>query len=182
MAINAGNNPFAHLWGSYQAAVSDPVLRAQPGGIQQFVWASIRNDFLSKGEVIPAGAFAANNALLSLAGQQRAANLKLQDAITKYRATGIDSALIAANHTAADIDSRPAHQQPNGPEWRIRFQYGTIVEGEQFTERGTYNPGLGKPQSISQLLGQIDDAAAAISENYGFEYAGGAEILGITAV
>lgn len=172
---------FGHLWGSFQAAVNDPEVRAQPGGVQSYVWQSIRNDYLSKGEPLPAGSFQAVNALLSLAGAQRRASDALDRSIKDFQRTGIDSA-ITAEHLAPDIDSRGLGDQAGGALYRIRFEAPMAAGEDQFFSRFTWDPGLEVPQTISELLGGLDDAAAAAAEDYDLEYSGDAAILSITTV
>lgn len=181
MAINP-SNPFSHLWGSFQSAVNDPEIRNVPGGVQQYVWASVRNDYLGRGENLPAGSFAAVNELLSLAGRQRAAATQLGRAVTEFQRTGIDRAIMAGEHTAADIDARSLNQQANGPDWRVRFEYGVTVDGEPVMLRGTWDPGILKPQSVSGLLDAVEQAAQTLAEDYGYEYAGDFALNSITEV
>ena len=181
MDIAAARGIFGRLWGSFQAAVNDPEVRAVPGGVQMYVWQSIRNDYLSRGESIPAGSFQAVNALLSLAGQQRAANERLQRALDTYQRTGLDQAILG-DHMNADIDSRAPNAMPLGPSLRIRFEAGMIVDGQTIFSSFTWDPGLNPPQSASELLAGIEDAANTAAADYEMEYGGSAAILSITTV
>jgi hypothetical protein len=178
---SASQNPLSHLWGSFQAAVNDPDVRAQPGGVQQYVWASVRSDFLSRGENLPPNSFAAVNELLSLAGQQRAANTRLQAAINSYQKTGLDAAIMA-EHTAPDIDSRALNEQLLGPAFRIRYEAPFMADGGEIFLPLTWDPGIQIPQSISELMSGLDEAAFTEAGDYGYEYSGGATVVGITTV
>lgn len=164
-------NPLSHLWGSFQRAVNDPQVRATPGGVQQYVWQSVRNDFLSRGENLPPGSFQAVNQLLGLAGQQRRAVQNLNRAISDYQRTGLDQA-ITAQHLAADIDSRSLDARLGGDRYRIRFQAPMTIEGELVNVPLTWDPGLELPQTVSGLLAGLDDAAMAAAQDYDYEYQG----------
>lgn len=174
------SNPLSHLWGSFQAAVNDPVVRSQPGGVQSYVWASVRQDFLSRGDPLPAGSFAAVNELLSLAGQQRRARNELQSASNEVFRSGRDQTLIEGSHTALDIDARFPHGDSR-ERWRVGFEYSVLVDGQEVMLRGLWDVGpQEKPQSFSDLQAQIEEAAQVQAADYEYEYAGAAALTQIT--
>lgn len=172
---------FGHLWGSFQTAVNDPLVRDQPGGVQQYVWQSVRNDYLSRGEPLPPGSFQGVNALLSLAGQQRRAAAQLGKAIDAYQLTGRETAL-TSEHMSPDIDTRPLSAQLTGPRLRIRFGAQMTLQGELIVQNFTWDPGLNVPQTVGGLLEGLDEAAAAAAEDYGFEWTGNATVLSVTTI
>ena len=178
MAISP-NNPLRGLWGSFQAAVNDPDLRAQPGGVAQYVWASVRNDYLSRGESLPAGSFQAVNELLSLAGQQRRAAQELQRAIDTYQRTGLDQA-ITASHWAEDINARPLNMRGIGTAGIIRFTADYTAQGVTLPMRISHRTPTFWPQSVSELLDLLDQAAAAHADDYDTEFDGNITDISIT--
>lgn len=167
----ANQNPLAGLWGSFQAAVNDPELRGRPGGIQQYVWASVRNDYLGRGEAIPAGAFQAVNQLLSLAGQQRRASNELAQSIDLWQRAGLDQAL-TSSHWSWDVNARDLNQQPLGPNGIVRFTAVYEVEGESVLMRLSDRFGAAWPQSVGDLIDRINESAAAYADEYDVEFAG----------
>ena len=180
MAAHPQLGDLAHLWPSFVGAVNDPVLRAQPGGIGAYVWASVRNDYLGRGEALPPGAFQAVNAGLSLAGAQRRASLALQQASDFVARTGIDQG-ITAEHISRAIDAAPLGSQPLGPQHRITYTAGFIIGGVLVDVTLTHDAGYDLPQSISALNDLIDQAAQAAAADYGYEYTGSSAVLSIQA-
>jgi hypothetical protein len=165
------DNPFSGRAGTFQRAVSDPVLRAQPGGIQAYVWADLRNEYLSRGEPLPAGAFQAVNQLLGWAGQQRRASLNLAEAMSLSERSGLEQA-ITADMTAPHLDTRALNEMITGPQHRVVYLTQELVEGEPVLSYRTHDLGFDLPQSLSGLQDQVDESAQISAADYGFEWGG----------
>jgi hypothetical protein len=171
-------NPFAGRFGTFQRAVNDPAIRAVAGGVQMYVWQDLRNEYLSRGESLPAGAFQAVNQLLSLAGQQRRASAALSEAFLRKEQTGLEAALLS-NHTAPAIDSRALNDMVSGPQHRVIYRSLLLVEGEPILQEFTHDFGFDLPQSLSGLQDQVDAAAQIVAADYEYEWGGAAVPLSI---
>lgn len=158
-------------WSAFVAAVYDPQVRATPGGVQQYVWQSLNNYYLSRGEAIPRGSFQAVNALLSLAGQQRNAGLNLSQSLARLERTGIDQAITAA-HIAPAIDSTARPQTRFAPQFRAIYQTAQIIDGERQISTLTHDFSYDLPQSLSGLQAEIEAAAQLQAADYGYEWGG----------
>lgn len=178
MDLNEARTLLGRQWPAIVAAVNDPVVRATPGGVQQYVWASMSRDYLSRGEAFPAGSLAAVNRLLSLAGQQRAASLALAGAITTSARSGLDQQ-ISATHIAPSIDSLGPGSQALGTQYRVIYETQHIVNGEAVQAILTHDLGFQLPQSLSSLQSTIEQAAQVEAADYGYEWGGIATSLSI---
>jgi hypothetical protein len=165
-------------WPSVVAAVFDPQVRATPGGVQQYVWASLGNYYISRGENLPAGSFAAVNRLLSLAGQQRQAQATLSQAMLALERTGIDPMLTSA-HIAPSIDSRGPGEQALGPQYRATYLSQELVDGVPHLEYRTHDLGYALPQSLTELQNRVEMAAQIEAADYGYEWGGVATPIAI---
>ena len=165
-------------WPSIVAAVYDPVVRSTPGGVQQYVWAAVTRDFVSQGLPLPRGAFQAVNALLSLAGQQRAAGLNLARSLATFNTTGIDQGITSA-HIAPAIDSTARPQTAFAPQFRAIYRTQQIIDGERQTSYLTHDFGFDLPQSASALQAEIEAAAQLQAADYGYEWGGEATAVSI---
>lgn len=172
--------PLGGAWGAMRAAVGDPVVRAQPGGIQQYVWQSISNDFLSRGEAIPPGAFQAVNRGISLAAQQYRSEQNLSRALAGFARTGIDQSISAQDHIAPSIDARPLDQLPLGPTYRVTYLTSTLVGGEPLLHYETWVSAY-PPESLSGLADAVTEAAQFQAADYNFEWLGVATPVSIQA-
>lgn len=164
-------NPFAQRFGTFQAAVNDPVVRATPGGVQQYVWQDLKNYYLSRGEPLPPGAFGAVNQLLSLAGQQRQAAANLSKAINTVETTGLDQGVLSPM-IAPHLDTRNIQDMALGPQHRVVYQTTELVEGEPVLSYRTHDFGYDLPQSISALTDVTESAAQVSAADYGYEWGG----------
>lgn len=171
-------NPLSGYFGVFQAAVNDPAVRAQPGGIQQYVWQALTNEYASRGETLPQGSFQAVNQLLSLAGQQRRAGEELSAALRREEA-GPFAVAIDANMAAPHLDTRALNEQVLGPQHRVVYITQDLVEGEPVLSYKTHDFGYNLPQSIADLQAQVEDAAQITAADYGFEWGGVATPVGI---
>ena len=178
MDTNEARSLLGGQWPAIVGAVYDPVTRSTPGGVQQYVWASLRQEYLSKGEPLPAGSFAAVNRLLSLAGQQRAAALSLASALTSFNVSGLNQS-IGATHIAPSIDALGPGSQALGAQYRITYRTSHIVNGEAVDAILTHDVGRDLPQSLAQLQQQIEMAAQIQASDYGYEWGGIATPLDI---
>src|SRR5438094_2210584 len=102
MALLDDVGPFAKFWAQAVAAWSDPELAKGGGSKVQFVWQSIQQDALSRGETLPAGSFQQVNTLLSASARVNRAMLQLGKDTLRSNRTGVDQAISAA-HIAPDI-------------------------------------------------------------------------------
>jgi hypothetical protein len=171
-------NPFAGRFGTFQAAVNDPVVRSQPGGVQSYVWQDLRNYYLSRGEPLPKGAFQAVNQLLTLAGQQRRAQEELSKAFRLREETG-QTRGITSSMIAPHLDSRPLGATPEGPQHRVVYLTAHIVEGQTVLSHQTHDFGFALPQNLDTLNELVASAAQVEAADYGYEWAGIAEPLAI---
>lgn len=160
-------------WPSIVGAVYDPVVRATPGGVQQYVWQTLSNYYISRREPFPQGSFGAVNALLSLAGQQRAAGLRLAQALDTFSRTRIDQAITSA-HIAPAIDSTARPQTAFAPQFRAIYRSEQIIDGERQVSYLTHDFGYDLPQSASSLVAEIESAAQLQAADYGYEWGGSA--------
>lgn len=158
-------------WAPFVAAVFDPEVRAQPGGVQQYVWASLNNYYASRGESLPKGSFQAVNRLLSLAGQQRAAQLSLSRTLAAVEQSGVDR-MLAAQQIAPSVNARPLSQLALGPEYRVTYVSSHIVDGVPQRVTLTHDLGRDLPQSASQLRQVVEQAAQLQAADYDFEWGG----------
>jgi hypothetical protein len=165
-------------WPAIVGAVYDPVVRSTPGGVQQYVWASLRQEYLSKGEPLPVGSFAAINRLLSLAGQQRAAGLALSSALAQSERTGLGVA-ISSVHIAPSINAAEIQNQPLGPQYKVVYETQHIIEGEAQLTLQTHDLGYELPQSLADLQEQVEIAAQIEAADYGYEWGGVATPISI---
>lgn len=178
MDLNQARTLLGGQWPSIVGAVYDPVVRSTPGGVQQYVWASLRQSYLSRGEPLPVGSFAAVNRLLSLAGQQRAASLNLAAALSTFNTEGLNQT-IGATHIAPSIDALGTGSQALGAQYRVIYETTHIINGEAVLTTLTHDVGRDLPQSLSQLQEQIEMAAQLEAADYGYEWGGIATPLSI---
>ena len=164
-------NPFAGHAGLFQSAVNDPEVRSQPGGVQMYVWQGLKNDFLSRGEPLPAGSFAAVNSMLAWAGQQRQASASLAATLATAERTGFDQAILGA-HIAPSLDTRSAGEMAAGAQHRVIYLTQELVEGEPVLSYRTHDFGYDLPQSVSALNDAAEAAAQISAADYGYEWAG----------
>lgn len=164
-------NPFAGQFGYFQAAVNDPVVRSQPGGVQQYVWGALTNHYASRGETLPPGGLAAVNQLLSLAGQMRRASGELSGALATHQGTGFDQA-ITGSMISSHLDARPLSEQKLGRQYRAVYLSQEIVEGEPVLSYRTHDFGSDLPQSTSALQDEIEAAAQVSAADYGYDWGG----------
>ena len=165
-------------WSSFVAAVYDPTVRATPGGVQMFVWQSLNNYYLSRGDALPQGAFGAVNSLLSLAGEQRRAGFSLSQALKTWQSSGLDQA-ITADHVGRSIDSSTFGGFTGLLQYRVIYQTTDIVDGEPQTSYRTWVAGRDLPESTSGLQSAIEDAAQLAAADYGNEWSGEASPVSI---
>jgi len=173
-------NPFAGRFGTFQAAVNDPEVRRQPGGIQQYVWQDLRNYYLSRGEPLPTGAFQAVNQLLVLAGQQRRAQTELSRAYRLQEETGLPQG-IHAGMIAPHLDTRAPGAQTGGAQHRVVYLTSHVVEGQLVLSHQTHDFGFALPQSLTTLNELVESAAQVEAADYGYEWGGIAEPLAIVS-
>src|SRR5881397_2655299 len=151
-------NPFAGRFGTFQAAVNDPTVRRTPGGVQQYVWQDLRNYYLARGEPLPRGSFAAVNQLLSLAGQQRRAQLELSKGYRIREETGRNPS-IHAGMIAPHLDTRALNEMPEGARHRVVYLTSNVVEGEAILGHQTHDFGYALPQTLNSLNELVSSAA-----------------------
>jgi len=171
-------NPFAGRFGTFQAAVNDPQVRATPGGVQQYVWQDLRNYYLSRGEPLPPGSFAAVNQLLSLAGQQRRAQLALSSAYRQREETG-QPGTITAGMISTHLDTRALGEQKEGAQHRVVYLTSNIVDGRPILSHQTHDFGYALPQTLDTLNELVASAAQVEAADYGYEWGGIAEPVAI---
>lgn len=171
-------NPFAGRFGTFQTAVNDPRIRAIPGGVQQYVWADLREEYTARGLALPPGAFQHVNQLLSLAGQQRRAQGELSAGLRRQE-EGPFNVTVTAQMTAPHLDTRALNEMPLGPQHRVVYLTQDLVEGEPVLSYKTHDFGYDLPQSIADLSAQVEDAAQITAADYGFEWGGVATPVGI---
>jgi hypothetical protein len=145
-------------WGAFVGAVFDPEVRATPGGVQMFVWQHLTNEYASRGEAFPPGAFQAVNTLLSVAGAQYRAQASLADALHLWQQTGLDQS-VESKHWARSVDASEPGARALGFQFRVKFEYSVILEGQEIFARGTWDAGYGLPQSMSGLQAAAEGAA-----------------------
>jgi len=173
-------NPFAGQFGYFQAAVNDPAVRAQPGGVQSYVWQALTQHYESRGEPMPAGGLAAVNQRLSLAGQQRQASERLSGALATAERTGLAQAL-TGSMIASHLDARPLSDQALSLQHRVTYMSQEIVDGEPVLSYRTHDFGFDLPQSTDSLQELIDQAAQLEAADYGYEWGGVAAPVMITS-
>lgn len=173
-------NPFAQQFGYFQAAVNDPEVRARPGGVQQYVWQAVTNEFAARGEPLPQGSFQAVNQLLSLAGQQRRASMALAQGLGLAERSGLDQA-VTGEMISSHLDARPLGEQGLGRGYRAVYLSKEIVDGEEVLSYRTHDFGPDLPQSVSGLQATIDEAAQLEASDYGYEWGGMATPVSILA-
>jgi hypothetical protein len=185
--LSPGAQNLAAIWGSIQAAIRDPQLRAQPGGVTQYVWNAYQQSYLSRGETPPPATIRDMNTLMSAAGRIAAAERNLAPALDTFRQQGIDQVLTGAMF-APDLDARSPAQQPFGPTLRVRYEVQALVDGQPETFFLTHSPGLDTPQTVSELLDQLAESAQTQLENdspfgpdFGVEYQGLGDVVSITS-
>lgn len=168
MALLDDVGPLARYWSQAVAAWSDPELARGGGSKVQFVWQSITQDYLSRGEALPPGSFQQVNALLSASARVNRALLQLgKDSATVNR-TGIDQAITSA-HIAPDIDSRDPGSQPAGPNYRVRFRADLSAGGLAMVQWFTWSPGATLPATIQSLQDSLDIVGRGFAEDYGID-------------
>jgi hypothetical protein len=160
--------PFARYWSTAVAAWSDPGLAAGGGSKVQFVWQSIGQDYLSRGETLPPGSFQQVNTLLSASARVNRAMLQLGQSSLQVGRTGIDQAITSA-HIAPDIDSRPPGEQPAGPNYRVRFRADLTSGGLAMTQWFTWSPGANLPATIESLNQSLDVVTRGFAEDYAID-------------
>lgn len=173
-------NPFAGRFGTFQAAVNDETVRRTPGGVQQYVWQDLRNYYLSRGEPLPAGSFQAVNQLLTLAGQQRRAQIELSKAYRLREETGRPVG-IHAGMIASHLDARALNDRPEGSQHRVVYLTSNIVDGEAIISHQTHDFGYALPDNLDTLGELIESAAQLEAADYGYEWGGVAEPVAILA-
>ena len=180
MDLGAARDLLGQHWSAFVGAVFDPTVRATPGGVQMYVWQSLNSFYLSQGETLPKGSFAAVNTLLNVAGQQYRASATLDQALASFQRTGRDQA-ITSGLIAPSIDSAALGTQPLGPQYRLTYQSLVMAEGEPVYLNLTHDAGYDLPQSLSGLQSLIDEAAQVAAADYGFEWGGVATPTAILA-
>jgi hypothetical protein len=163
MALLDDVGPFAKYWGSAVAAWNDPALPVGGGSKVQFVWQSIQQDYLSRGETLPPGSFQQVNTLLSASARVNRAMLQLGKDTLAVNRTGIDRA-VTADHIAPDINTRPPDQLPAGPNYNVRFRADLTVGGMGFTQWLTWKPGANLPATIQGLQESLGIVAQGFTE------------------
>lgn len=163
MALLDDVGPFAKYWGLAVGAWADPALPPGGGSKVQFIWQSIQQDALARGETLPFGSFQQVNALLSGSARVNRALLQLGKDTLAVNRTGIDRAL-TADHIAPDINTRSLDQQPAGPNFTVRFRADLTVGGLGFTQWLTWKPGANLPATIMGLQQSLDVVAQGFTE------------------
>ena len=180
MAGTLSDNPFAHLAGTYFTARSDPEVRGTPGGVQQYIWQAITNDFVSAGLPLPPGAFQANNDMLRWSTTVINADAALSKSLLGWQDTGRDVG-IESSHIAESIDARPLDQRPEGAQYRVIYKTVYSVEGQTFTDTFQHDFGYALPETVGGLYDAIEEAAALQVSDYGYEWEGAAVPISIRA-
>ena len=178
MELSEARSLLGQHWSSFVGAVFDPTVRATPGGVQMYVWQSLSNFYLSRGEALPPNSFAAVNRLLSVAGQQYRANASLGAALLSLERTGLDLTL-SADHIAPSINAGRPQDQPLGPQYRATYASLWLVDGEPMLQYRTHDFGYDLPQSVSALKDIIDAAAPVDASDYEAEFGGAATPISI---
>jgi hypothetical protein len=160
--------PFAKFWAQAVAAWNDPELAKGGGSKVQFIWQSIQQDSLARGETLPTGSFQQVNALLSASARVNRAMLDLGRSTLAVGRTGIDQA-IEGRHIAPDIDSRDPGAQPAGPNYRIRFRANLNAGGLSMTQWFTWSPGAYLPGTVQSLQDSLDLVGRGFAEDYGID-------------
>jgi hypothetical protein len=155
--------PFAKFWGSAVAAWNDPELAKGGGSKVQFIWQSIQQDALARGETLPSGGFQQVNALLSASARVNRAQLQLGQDTVRVNRSGVDQAITAA-HIAPDIDSRALDAMPAGPNYRVKFRVDATAGGIPMTPWLTWSPGANLPATINGLFDSLDIVAQGFTE------------------
>jgi hypothetical protein len=181
VSANPPGPDLTFLAGIISRAVRDPELRSRAGGVVQNVWQSYQQAYLSSGTTAPPLGIQTVNRLVATYAAQARSELALGESIATFRATGLDQAITAA-HIAPDIDRRPGAGETTPAFMRVRFQVNVGVEGEPMSRYATWSPELNLPASVSGLLDALEEAAAAVAEDYGEEFGGLGDLISITAV
>lgn len=158
-------------WSSFVGAVFDPTVRNTPGGVQMYVWQSLNNYYLSRGQPLPQNSFTAVNRLLGLAGQQRAASLNLAQALSALERTGIDAGITSA-HIAPAIDARDTSRLPLGPGYRVVYLSREIVGGVAQLVYRTHDMGRNLAQTLDRLREIVNLSAQLNAADYENEWDG----------
>jgi hypothetical protein len=168
MALLDDVGPFAKFWAQAVAAWSDPELAKGGGSKVQFIWQSIQQDTLGRGETLPSGSFAQVNTLLSASAAVNRAMLQLgKDTVASTR-SGIDQAITGA-HIARDIDTRDPGAMPAGPNYRVRFRADLNAGGLTMTQWFTWPPGANLPATVFGLQDSLDIVGRGFAEDYGID-------------
>lgn len=171
-------NPFAGRFGTFQTAVNTSLRELGVPSVQSYVWNDIRQYYAERGEPLPPGAFQAVNQLLSLAGQQKRAQVNLAAGLSRQE-QGPFNVGITQEMTAPHLDTRALNEMPLGPQHRVVYITQDLVEGEPVLTYKTHDYGYNLPQSIAQLNADVEDAAQITAADYGFEWGGVATPVGI---
>lgn len=164
-------NPFSYHFGLFQTALNDPEIRRAPGGVQQYVWQGLRNEYLARGEPLPPGAFQAVNQLFSLAGQQRRAQANLARSLATQARTGLAQG-VAAEHVTPHLDTRAPNEMTEGARYRVVYRTVTLVDGQPVTHYETHDFGYALPRSLDDLGDSVEEAAQLRASDYGYEWGG----------
>ena len=178
MDTNQARDLLGQHWSTFVGAVFDPAVRSVPGGVQQYVWQGLTNYYASRGEPLPKGSFQAVNRLLSLAGQQRAAQLNLAQALDTFSRSKVEQ-YISPAHISPAIDATLPSAGAFGNQYRLIYQNHYILNGQEVTQIETHDLGYDLPQSLTQLTATTEMAAAMQAQDYEYEWAGVATPLGI---
>lgn len=168
MALLNDVGPFAQYWSTAVAAWNDPELAKGGGPRVQYIWNSISQDYLARGETMPPGSFGYVNALISASAAVARAQNALAADWSAVQRSGFDRA-INASHIARDIDSRELNQQPAGPNFRVRFRADVQAGGVGMTQWFTWQPGANLPATVGQLMNSLDIVGRGFAEDYQIE-------------
>lgn len=180
MAGPLADNPFAHLAGVFFTARNDPEVLASPGGPAQYVWASIRSDFLRQGEPLPPNSIQAVNEMWKWSSRVENADNNLARALTHLETTGYDTALTSA-HIGDAIDARSLSERPLGDQHIAIYKWSYSVEGQEFTDIIQHDFGYDLPETVAGLRDALNSAAEVAAADYGFQWTGTATPISIRA-
>lgn len=154
------------LQGFISAAVHDPALGGSVARVTQNVYAAYNDYYLSRGLEPPRIAFGGINRELGIAFAQRRAEQSYARSLAEFKRTGFDQALTPEHQARAFYHREGAAAGPTS-NWHVR--YGVRTGSEEFAVETfyTYEPDLPNPATVADLEQQLDEDAAAHTENYG---------------